>query len=94
MKGCTPPKKKLSQTHKRMTLTVIDAKVYNILLFNRNQTKFEKIIRKNQDSFRKNWSITSQILTIHPRSTYKESQGNGIVRRLFHVILEPHRQIV
>ena len=40
------------------------AKIYNALLRNREKQKIEKILRKNQNSFRENWSTTSQILII------------------------------
>ena len=42
----------------------IAVKNYNILLRNRIETKIEKILRKNQNGFRRNRSTTSQILSI------------------------------
>ena len=45
-----------------ITLTVIVAKVYKILLL--NSISIEKIHWKNQYGFQRNWSTTSQILTI------------------------------
>ena len=45
-------------------LTAIADKVYNPLLLNHIQSKVEKILRKNQNSFQRNQSI-SLILTIH-----------------------------
>ena len=40
------------------------AKIYNVLLHNFIEPKIEKILRKNQNFFRRNQSMTSQILTI------------------------------
>ena len=40
------------------------AKIYNALLLNRIEPEIEKILRKNQNCFRRNRSSTSQILTI------------------------------
>ena len=40
------------------------AKIYNALLGNRIEPKIDKILQKNQNSFRRNRSTTSQILTI------------------------------
>ena len=40
------------------------AKVYNALIRNSIEPKIEKILRKNQNGFRRNRSTTSQILTI------------------------------
>ena len=48
-----------------ITLTSIAAKAYNALLLNHNKPEIEKIIRKNQNGFLRNWSTSSQILTIH-----------------------------
>ena len=45
-------------------LTSIAAKIYNALLRNRIEPKIDNILRKNQNGFRRNWSTTSQILTI------------------------------
>ena len=47
-----------------ITLTSIAARIYNALLCNRIGPKIEKILRKNQNGFRRNRSITSQILLI------------------------------
>ena len=47
-----------------ITLTSIAAKIYNALLRNCIEPKIEKILRKNQNGFRRNRSTTSQILTI------------------------------
>ena len=46
-------------------LTSVASKNYNALLCNHMEPKIEKILKKNQNSFWKNWSTTSQILTIH-----------------------------
>ena len=46
-------------------LTSIAAKIYSALLHNHIEPKIEKILRKNQNSFQRNQSTTSQILTIH-----------------------------
>ena len=40
------------------------AKIYNALLHNSIEPKIEKILRKNQNGFRRNRSLTSQILTL------------------------------
>ena len=42
----------------------IAAKIYNALLLNRIEPEIEKILVKNQNFFYRNWSTTSQILTI------------------------------
>ena len=47
-----------------MTLTFIVANIYNALLRNRIEPKIDSILRKNQNSFRRNRSTTSQILII------------------------------
>ena len=48
-----------------ITLISIAAKIYNALLRNCIVPKIEKILRNNQNGFRKNRSTASQILTIH-----------------------------
>ena len=40
-------------------------KIYNALLLNRSEHEIEKILKKNQNGFRRNRSTTSQILIIH-----------------------------
>ena len=67
MKRCILPFPKkgdlgLAKNYRGITLTSIAAKIYNALLRNRIQPKFD-ILRKNQNGFRKR-STTSQILTI------------------------------
>ena len=47
-----------------LTLTSIVAKIYNALLLNHIKPKIMKILWKNQNGFWRNWSTTSQILTI------------------------------
>ena len=47
-----------------ITLTSIAVKIYNVLVHNRIEPKIEKILRKNQNTFRRNRSTTSQILTL------------------------------
>ena len=69
-KGCILhfPKKgdlRLAKNYRGITLTSIAAKIYNALLCNHIETKIEKIVRKNQNGFRRNLFTISQILTIH-----------------------------
>ena len=47
-----------------ITLTSIAAKIYNALLLNRIQPEMEKILRRNQNGFRKGRSTIGQILTV------------------------------
>ena len=68
-KGCIPPFSKkddlgITKKYKSITLTAIAAKVYNAILLHSIKPEIEKILRKNSNGFRKNWSPTSQILTI------------------------------
>ena len=61
------PKKgdlELAKNYRGITLISIAAKIYKALLRNRIEPKIEKILRKNQNGFRRNRSIISQILTI------------------------------
>ena len=67
-KGCIVPFPKegdlgIAKNYRGITLTTIAAKIYNDLL-NHTEPKIEKILRKNQNGFQRNWSMTSQILTI------------------------------
>ena len=69
MKGCIPasPKKGdlvLAKNYRRITLTSIAAKIYNALLHNRIEPKIDNILWKNQNGFRRNRSMASQVLTI------------------------------
>ena len=68
-KGCILPFLKkgdlgLAKNYRGITLTSIAAKIYNALLRNRIVPQIDKILRKNQNGFRRNRSTTSQILTI------------------------------
>ena len=54
----------LAKNYRGITLTSIAGKIYNTLLRNRIEPNIEKILRKNENGFRRNRSITSQILTI------------------------------
>ena len=68
MKGCILPFSKkgdlgLAKNYRGITLTSIAAKIYNALLRNRIEPKIDNILRKNQNGFRRNRSMTSQILT-------------------------------
>ena len=69
MKRCILPFPKnsdlgLAKNYRGITLTSIAAKIYNVLLRNRIEPKIDKILRKNQNGFRRNRFTTSQILTI------------------------------
>ena len=55
----------LAKNYRGMTLTSIAAKICNALLRNRIVPQIDKILRKNQNGFRRNRSTTSQILIIH-----------------------------
>ena len=54
----------LAKNYRGITLTSIAAKIYNALLRNHIEPKIDNILRKNQNSFRRNRFTTSQILTI------------------------------
>ena len=56
---------RITKNYRDITLTAIAAEVYNVLLHNCIQPEVEKILRKNQNSFQKNHSTNSQILTVH-----------------------------
>ena len=67
MKGCILSFSKkgdlgLVKNYRGITLTSIAAKIFNALLRNRIEPNIDNIHRKNQNGFRKNRSITSQIL--------------------------------
>ena len=69
MKGCILPFPKkgdlgLAKNYRGITITSIAAKIYNVLLQNRIEPKIDNILKKNQNSFRRNRSMTSQILII------------------------------
>ena len=68
-KGCILPFPKkgdlgIAKNYLGITLTSIAVKIYNALLLNCVEQEIEKILGKKQNSFRKNRSMTSQILTI------------------------------
>ena len=68
-KGCTlalPKKGDLGiiKNYRGITLTVITAKFYNALLLNHIRPEVKKVLRKNQNGFRRNRSTTSLIVTI------------------------------
>ena len=68
-KGCILhfPKKGdlgIPQNYRTITLTFAAAKVYETLLLNHIKPEIEKILLKKQNSFQRNQSTTSQILTI------------------------------
>ena len=67
--GCILPFPKkgdlsLATNYRGITLTPIAAKIYNSMLLNRIQPEVEKILRRNQNGFRKNRSTVGQILTV------------------------------
>ena len=69
MKGCILPFPKkgdlgLAKNYRGITLTSIEAKIYNALLRNRIEPKIDNTLTKNQNGFRRHRSTTSQILTI------------------------------
>ena len=69
-KGCILPFPKksdlgIAKNYRGVSLTSIAAKIYNALPLNRIKAEIEKILKKNQNGFRRNRFTTSQILTIH-----------------------------
>ena len=56
---------RISKNYRGKTLTAIASKVYNELFHNHNRPEVEKVLRKNQNGFQRNWSTTFQILIIH-----------------------------
>ena len=52
-----------TSNYRGITLFFTAAKIYNALLLNRIQPEMEKILRRNQNGFRKGRSIIGQILT-------------------------------
>ena len=91
MKGCILPFPKkgdlgLAKNYQVITLMYIAAKIYNALLHNRIEPKIENIVKKNQNSFQRNRSTTSQILTIRQvleGVLAKKPTGNNIICRLY-----------
>ena len=57
----------LVKNYRGITLTPKAANIYNYNAPRRNhiEPKIEKILRWNQNGFRRNWSTTLQILTVH-----------------------------
>ena len=55
---------RIAKNYWAITLTFIAAKIYNAQLLKGIEPEIERILWKNQISFRRNWSTTSQILTI------------------------------
>ena len=54
----------IAKNYRVITLTSIADKIYNTLLLHSIEPEIEKILRKNQNVFRRNRSKISQILTI------------------------------
>ena len=68
-KGCILPFPKkgdlrIAKNYWGITLTSIAAKIYNALLLNHIKPEIEKVLRKNQNGFWRNRSMTSQISTL------------------------------
>ena len=68
-KGCILPFPKkgdlgLAKNYRGITLTSIEAKIYNALLCNHIEPKIDNILRKNLNGFQRNRSTNSQILTV------------------------------
>ena len=54
----------LTKNYRRITLTPIAAKIFNLMILNRIRPEIDPILRKNQNGFRKNRSTSEQMLTI------------------------------
>ena len=54
----------LAKNYRGITLTSIEAKIYNAQQRNRIEPQIDNVLRKNQNGFRRNRTTTSQILTI------------------------------
>ena len=88
MKGCILhlPKKGdlgLVKNYRGITLTSIAAKIYNALLRNRIEPKIDNILLKKQNGFRRNRSMTSQILSI--RRIFEGVQAKNLQATLLFV---------
>ena len=88
MKGCILPFPKkgdlgLAKKYQGITLTFIVAKIYKGLLHNRIEPKIDHILRKNQNGFWRNRSMTSQILTI--RRILEGVHGKNLVATILFV---------
>ena len=66
---------RITKTYRSITFTSNASKTYNDLLLNLIEPKIEKILKKNQNGFRRNRSTTSQILTIR-----RISEENSIAK--------------
>ena len=58
----------MTAEYQGITLTSIVAKIYNALLRNCIEPEIEKILRKNQNGFQRNQSMTCQILGVHAKN--------------------------
>ena len=99
IKGCILrfPKKGdlgIAKNYRGITLTSIAAKIYHALLHNRRELKIEKILRKNQNGFRRNRSTISQIFTIRRilGVRAKKLDNNIICRLLLGLWLHTQRE--
>ena len=66
----------LATNYRGITPTPIATKIYNSMLLNRIQPEVEKVLRRNQNSFRKNRSTVGQILTV--RRIIKGVKANNL----------------
>ena len=67
--GCIIPFPKkgnftITDNYRRITLTPIAAKIYNLMILNRIRPYVDPILRKNQNGFRTNRSTSGPILAI------------------------------
>ena len=72
----------IAKNYRGITLTSISAKIYNAFLRNRIELKIKNLLRKHQNAFWRNWTTTSQILTIH-RNIVDERAKNLEDTKLF-----------
>ena len=91
-KGCILPFHKksdlrIAKNYHGITLTSIAAKIYNALLYNCIEPKIEKILRKNQNGFRGNRSMISQILMICQILEGVRAKNLGNYTRMLQAIL-------
>ena len=56
---------RITKNYRGITFTSLSTKIYNALLLNHIEPEIKKILRKNQNGFRRNQFTASQILTIH-----------------------------
>ena len=54
----------IDKNDRSITFISIAVKIYNALLLNHMEPKIDKVLKKNQNGFQRNQSMTSQILTI------------------------------